>query len=107
MVTRILQGTVKPGKGEKLAAVLRDEVVPLLRRQPGFLDAICLTAIDDPNGFLSLTFWESFEHVERYHSDHYPKILDVVRPYILAVTEARNYLVEFSTLHQRVVRNAA
>jgi len=54
MFTRIVECQVKPNKRDELKDRLRSEVLPLLQKQPGFVDLIGLVSENDPDKIVSM-----------------------------------------------------
>ncbi len=55
MFTRIVEIEAKTGKSDETISKLRSEVVPVLQKQPGFIDLIALRDNDDPQRIVCLT----------------------------------------------------
>jgi heme-degrading monooxygenase HmoA len=63
MFTRVLEFTAKQGKAREVSSALNDKVLPMLKNQPGFVDAIVLTSATEPQRLLGLSFWNSADVV--------------------------------------------
>jgi len=74
MFTRIVEVTTKSGKARELAAVINDKVLPILKKQAGFVDETVLVSDPDPNRVLAISFWNTREDAERYQEEQYPAI---------------------------------
>jgi hypothetical protein len=48
MFTRFVECNVKPDKKDDFTNKLRNDVMPILQKQPGFVDLISLVSDDDP-----------------------------------------------------------
>ncbi|PYX21142.1 MAG: hypothetical protein DMG87_09555 [Acidobacteria bacterium] len=57
MFTRIVECHVKPEKKDEFNNKLRSEVLPILQKQPGFVDLIALASENDPERMVALSFW--------------------------------------------------
>lgn len=97
MFTRIVECHVKPGKRDEFGNKLRNEVVPILQKQPGFVDVIGLTSEDDADRMLSISFWKNKEDAERYEHEHYHRILDIIKPLVKEDPRVKTFNVETST----------
>ncbi|HVO79705.1 MAG TPA: antibiotic biosynthesis monooxygenase [Terriglobales bacterium] len=107
MFTRIVECHVKPEKREDLTTKLRNDVLPVLQKQPGFVDLIGLTSETEPERLLSISFWNTKEDAERYHREHYNRLVDMLRPMLKRDPQINNYTVETSTTHRIAVSRAA
>ena len=59
MFTRIVELTTKPGKNRQLSDTINDKVLPILKKQKGFVDETVLVSDKEDNRVLSLSFWNS------------------------------------------------
>ena len=62
-------------------AVFEKEIVPLLRKQKGFLNEMLLLT-PGTSGAIAISFWEEKEHAEAYNREVYPQILRALERYI-------------------------
>ncbi len=69
----------------------RDKVLPILRKQAGFVDEAVLTADTEPNRLLALSFWNTREDAERYHREQYQKITEMLSPLVENVPTIRTF----------------
>ena len=79
MFTRIVECRVKPDKRDEFNNKLRNDVLPILQKQPGFVDLIGLSSESDAERVVSVSFWKSKEDAERYHREHYQRIVDTLK----------------------------
>lgn len=107
MFTRIVECHVKPEKREDFAHKLRNDVLPVLQKQPGFVDLIGLTSETEPERLLSVSFWNNKEDAERYHREHYNRLVDMLRPMLKRDPQIDTYTVDTSTTHRIAVSRAA
>ena len=56
MFTRLVECNAKPGSIEKLTQAIRNDIAPILQKQPGFVDLTVLVSDTDPNHCSSLSF---------------------------------------------------
>jgi quinol monooxygenase YgiN len=100
MFTRIVECHVKPEKRDEFSNKLRNEVLPILQKQAGFVDLIGLTSEEDPERILSVSFWASKQDAERYHREHYNRIVETLRPQLKREPTVENFNVDTSTTHR-------
>jgi len=107
MFTRIVELTAKTGKQRELTRVVDDKVVPILKKQTGFVDEIVLVSDTEPDRILSLSFWKSRDDAEQYHQQHYDAIRNMVRTLLDADPVIRTFNVDTSTTHKIAAGKAA
>ena len=78
MYTRVVELTTKPEKARELCAAIDDKVLPILKKQAGFVDETVLASDRESNRVLALSFWNAKEDAERYHREQYPKINEML-----------------------------
>lgn len=99
MFTRIVEVTTKPGKAYDIANAINEDVLPILRQQPGFIDETILISEMESNRVLAMSVWKSKEDAERYHKEHFSKITEMISR-MLESTVVRTFNVHTSTAHK-------
>ena len=107
MFTRTVEVTAKSGKAQELANTINDKVLPILKKQKGFVDETVLVADKEDNRVLSLSFWNSKEDAERYQQEQYPAIHEMIRHLLEAEPVVRTFNVDSSTTHRIAAGKAA
>jgi heme-degrading monooxygenase HmoA len=107
MFTRIVELTTKPGKNKQLSDTINDKVLPILKKQKGFVDETVLVSDKEDSRVLSLSFWNSREDAEEYHRAEYQKVHDLVRHLLEAEPLIRTFDVHTSTTHRIAAGKAA
>lgn len=107
MFTRIVELTTQSGKNEQLSATINDKVLPILKKQKGFVDEMVLVSDKEPNRVLGISFWDTRENAEEYHRTEYPKVQEILRSFIEGEPEIRTFDVHTSTTHKIAARKAA
>jgi heme-degrading monooxygenase HmoA len=107
MFTRTVELTTKSGKVRELANTINDKVLPILKKQPGFVDETVLVSDAEPNRILALSFWNRKEDAERYHREQYPAIHEMVRHLLETEPVIRAFNVDSSTTHRIAAGKAA
>ena len=74
MFGRVIAVNTKEGKARQLAKTIQEQILPVLKSQPGFVDEIVLISDTDPDQVMALSFWESQQDAERYTHEQYPRI---------------------------------
>jgi len=78
MFTRVVELTSKSGKARELSNTINDKVLPILKKQAGFVDETILASDTEDTRVLALSFWNSREDAERYHREQYSAIHEMV-----------------------------
>ena len=99
MFTRVVEIRTKLGKTREFSAALIEKVMPILKRQPGFVDEITLVSNTEPDRVLALSFWESQADAERYHSEQYANVTEILKPLLEVQPRIQTYDVDTSTTH--------
>jgi len=107
MFTRVVELTTKPGKNKQLSETINDKVLPILKKQKGFVDETVLVSDKEDNRVLSLSFWNTREDAEQYHRAEYPKVNEMVRHLLEAEPTIRTFDVHTSTTHRIAAGKAA
>ncbi|HZU43528.1 MAG TPA: antibiotic biosynthesis monooxygenase [Terriglobales bacterium] len=107
MFTRIVDCTVKPEKKEEYTQRITNEVMPILQKQPGFVDCITLTSDTDPERVVAISFWNTKNDAERYHRENYSRIMSILEPALQNEPRVHTYNVEQSTAHKIAAGKAA
>ena len=88
MFVRNVSLYLKPNTITEFVQAMDSEIIPLLRKQKGFQDAITL-AVPGGREVVAISFWEQKENAQAYHSTGYPEVLKILdlewRPRVPAV----------------------
>jgi heme-degrading monooxygenase HmoA len=107
MFTRIVELTTKPGKNKQLSDTINDKVLPILKKQKGFVDETVLISDKDDNRVLGLSFWNTKEDAEQYHREQYPNVREALQHLLEAEPMIRTFEVHSSTTHRIAAGKAA
>ncbi len=72
MFTRTVEVTTKSGKAKELSNTINEKVLPILKKQAGFVDETVLVSDTEPSRVLALSFWNSREDAERFIGSSIP-----------------------------------
>ncbi len=100
MFTRVVECQLRPEKKDEFSSKLRNEVLPILQKQPGFVDLIGLVSEKDPERIVSVSFWKSKEDAERHHRENYSRIVEMLRPLVKRDPTLDTFNVDTSTTHR-------
>jgi heme-degrading monooxygenase HmoA len=103
MFARHVHLQLKPNTATQFTQTLEKDVLPLLRKQPGFQEEIAFIA---PNGneAYALSFWESKDTAEKYSRAGYAEVLKALGNVVKGTPEVLSYEVCSSTLPKITVR---
>jgi quinol monooxygenase YgiN len=107
MFTRVVKLTCKPGQTKHACKNMNEMVLPILRKQQGFLDETILVSNTDPNHLLALSFWKTREDAEHYNHNQFPKIRDMMQDVLASPPVVETYDVDTSTPHRITSGKAA
>jgi hypothetical protein len=99
MFARKVSVRLKPDVAGQFIQKIENEVIPLLRKQRGFLDELTLIS---PGGkeMYAYSFWESSEDAERYAGIAFPEIMKSLNALTDGPVRIHTYMVANSTFHK-------
>jgi len=81
MFTRFVSMKLKSNVTPEFNRVIENEILPLLRKQPGFRDEITFVAPERSEA-VAISFWETKENCENYNRTGYPEVLKIVSKFV-------------------------
>lgn len=98
MFSRIVQCTLKNNRLDEARQTLTSEIIPQLRRQPGFIDVV--ESLDPQNGqFVCMTLWKTREDADRYGQTEFARTATKLQEFISGEPTIQTLPVETSTAH--------
>lgn len=76
--------------------VIENQILPLLRRQKGFLDEIVMLA-PEKSEVIAISLWENKEYAEIYNREFYPEVVRILNKYIVGVPLVKPFEVQYAT----------
>ena len=107
MYTRVVEFTPKPGKASELCDAINDKVLPILKKQAGFVDETVLVSDTESSHVLGMSFWNKKDDAERYRQEQYPKIHEMLKHLLEVEPVIRTFDVNSSTTHRIAAGKAA
>ena len=107
MFTRVVECNIRPGKTNEFTTVVRDQILPILQKQSGFVDETLLVSTSDPEQVLALSFWRNREDAERYSREQYPRIASILQPVLTHDPTVSTFEVTHSVSHKIAAGKAA
>ncbi len=105
MYTRVVECNVKLPRKDEFFNTLQNQVLPLAKKQPGFVDLMGWTSDEQPNHLFAITFWMTKEDAERFYRQEAPMVQMLSPLAENVVTE--HYYVLISTAHRLATGQAA
>jgi quinol monooxygenase YgiN len=96
MYARVVQLTAKSGQGKELSKIMKERTLPMLKQQPGFVDALGLSSDTEPNQFIGISIWKRKEDADKYGSGQARLVLESIKPLLDAEPTFRTFNVEAS-----------
>jgi heme-degrading monooxygenase HmoA len=95
MFARILNCEVKLETKEEFVKVVKNEIVPILKKQTGFLEVLPFfpEKMKEQKVF-AISLWATKADSERYEREIYPKVLSILKPYLTAAVHVNHYILE-------------
>lgn len=88
MFARHVAVKLRPGTLAEFTRAMDSEILPWLRTQKGFLDAITL-AVPGGREIVSISFWDEEESAQVYNSMGYPEVLEILKKVLLGTPQLR------------------
>jgi len=95
MFARILNFEVKPEKKDEFVKAIKNEVVPILKKQTGFLEILPFfpEKMKEEKVF-NISLWTTKADAERYEKENYAKVLNILKPYLTTTVNVNFYNLE-------------
>jgi heme-degrading monooxygenase HmoA len=106
MFVRIVAMQLKPNTGQEFTQVFESQIIPTLRKQPGFTDEMLLVDPDGPE-VVAISLWDSKQNAETYSRTTYPEVLKTLAKVIERTPQVRTFEVAHSTFHKMATHAAA
>jgi quinol monooxygenase YgiN len=94
MFARILEITPKLEKKDELIKTIRQEILPILKNQPGFLEFLPFVPEIAKEHMIGITLWTEKREAERYVVEAFPKVEQILKPFLSEPVTVRMYTVE-------------
>jgi quinol monooxygenase YgiN len=95
MFARILDFEIKLEKKEEFVRVVKNEILPILKKQVGFLEILPFVPEKmKEEKWVTISLWAKKEDVEKYEKMVYPKVYDILKPFLATQVTVKPYLLE-------------
>jgi heme-degrading monooxygenase HmoA len=96
MFARIVEFTPKPEMKEEVVNVVRREVLPILKKQAGFMEFLPFVPETKTEKWITVTLWAEKRDAERWEREGYPKVEGILKLYLTAPAICNQYDAETS-----------
>jgi heme-degrading monooxygenase HmoA len=107
MHTLLIEGRVKPGKKSEFITTWNREILPMLKKQPGFVDEILLFGTAEQESGVGISMFKTREDAERYHREVFPRQANTVQHLMIGPPTVRQFNVEASETFRIAAKAAA
>jgi Antibiotic biosynthesis monooxygenase len=107
MHARMILVTTKPGQVKDCVKTMVERELPLLKLQPGFVDAVALTSDTERDRFVGVTIWRSKEDAEKYANGQGRLVLGSIENLVQDEPIVHTFNLEASTIHNIGLARAA
>ncbi|HET7205145.1 MAG TPA: antibiotic biosynthesis monooxygenase [Terriglobales bacterium] len=94
MFARFLEIVPKMERKEEILKVVKTEILPILKKQPGFLEMLPFVPEVKSDKVVTITLWADKKDFERYEREIFPKIEQILRPFLSAPIQFKHYHLE-------------
>jgi heme-degrading monooxygenase HmoA len=99
MYARRVSIDLKPNTKADFTNKLQAEILPLLRKQKGFLDEISFVNTDGKEAF-AVSLWDNKENAEAYNRGSYVEVTKILATLVDGTPQVQTYEVANSTFHK-------
>lgn len=105
MFTRTVTMKLKANTAIEFTRLIENDILPILRKQPGFRDEITFVATERSQA-QAISFWETKENAEAYYRTGYAEILQTLENVLDGTPTVETFVLAISTFHQRAAKSA-
>jgi hypothetical protein len=99
MFARKVSVRLKADAAGQFIKKMEDDIIPLLRKQKGFLDELTLIS-QSGKEIYAYSFWENSDDAERYDRTAFREVTDRLADVIDGTVRIHTYMVANSTFHK-------
>lgn len=99
MFSRNVTSKLKANSAPEFARLMQNEILPLFRKQKGFLDEIFFVAPERSEA-LVISFWDTKENAEIYGRTGYPEALNIMSNVYEGTPKLETFEVSHSTFQK-------
>lgn len=106
MFARIVRMNLKTGKGPDFTRTIDDEIIPTLRKFPGFVGEIAMVSSEGDTA-IGISLWDRKESAESYNRKGYAGVLKTLDKCLKGESKLETYEVTNSSFETLPVRKVA
>jgi quinol monooxygenase YgiN len=106
MFARYVEFTPKWEKKDEFVRVIKNEVLPILKKQHGFLEFLPFFPEIKTEKVFTVSLWMEKKDIERYEREVFPRVEEILKPYLTTPMTHRIYNLE-TTLCEHFVETLA
>ena len=99
MYARNVAISLKPNTASDFTQTLEKDILPLMRKQPGFKDEITFLGASGKDA-VAISLWDRKESADQYSRDTYPQVLKGLAKVVDGTPQVHGYEVSNSTFHK-------
>ncbi len=107
MFARFLEMTIKPEKKPELINKVRDEILPILKKNTHFIDLIPLQVQADPTKLYSISLWHEKFDMGKFEREDFPKVKAILEPFLTTPIIVKLCTVEETIFTRKLVAAVA
>src|SRR3954469_3882441 len=94
MFARIVEITPKLEKKEELMQTIRREILPILKKKPGFLELLPFFPEIAQARIVAISLWSGTRDAEQYVEREFPRVEEILKPFLELPLAVKTYKVE-------------
>lgn len=106
MFARMLEFVPKYEKKDEFLKVVKNEILPIMKKQTGFLEILPFIPEVKNEKWVHISLWMERKDAERYEREVFPRVQEILRPYLTTPITWKLYTVE-TTLCEHFVNALA
>ena len=94
MFARLLEFIPKLEKKDEFVKTVKNEILPILKKQPGFLEILPFFPELTTEKTIVISLWTEKKDAEKYEKEMFPKVQEILHPYLTTPITVKPYMVE-------------
>lgn len=94
MFARILEFVPLVEKKDEFVRTVKKEVLPILKKQDGFLEILPLVPESQTEKMLAVTLWTDKRQLERNEKEWSPRVEQILKPYMTTPSVRKLYTLD-------------
>jgi hypothetical protein len=90
----MLEFVPKFEKKDEFIKVMKNEVIPILKKQTGFLEILPFFPEMKNEKAITFSLWSEKKHAEVYEREVFPKVQEILKPYLTTPIVYKPFVLE-------------